>query len=146
MQALELNAKHWASLVCKGKAYDGLEQYEQSLACYMSALHEGPHDEDTRKALIQSKVSYEQSQNGVYDLTKFILSGSEGDLPLCCDFVGPLEIRKSPLGGRGLFATRDLAIGELVLVSSMITQLPLQSSNIVSSLVGRGVCDAKLNV
>ncbi|CAM6096424.1 unnamed protein product [Calypogeia fissa] len=126
-KALELNAKHWISLVRKGKALDGLEQFEQSVACYVAALHEEPKDEQTKNALMQSKLSYEQAHKGVYDLTKFILSGSEGDLPLCQDFVGPLEIRRSTLGGRGLFATRDLAIGELVLVSNALLVAPKES-------------------
>ena len=37
------------------------------------------------------------------------------------DFVGPVEIRSSPSGSRGLHVTRDVATGELLLVSKSVS-------------------------
>ena len=37
------------------------------------------------------------------------------------DFAGPVEIRSSPSGSRGLHVTRDVAVGELLLVSKSVS-------------------------
>ncbi|CAM6100439.1 unnamed protein product [Calypogeia fissa] len=59
---------------------------------------------------------------GKFDLTHYFMNGCTGEIPRCEDFVGPVEIRQNPDGrrGRGLFATKSLEQGELLLVSNPV--------------------------
>ena len=61
---------------------------------------------------------------GVYDFRAMfsdVIVGAPNPRPDVADFAGPVEIRSSPSGSRGLHVTRDVAAGELLFVSKSIS-------------------------
>ena len=67
------------------------------------------------------QMRWEESR-GDFDWTKLLRSvGSTEEYQLdCSNYYGPLEIRKVPLCGRGMFVSRDVKAGELLLVERQI--------------------------
>ncbi|KAL3690862.1 hypothetical protein R1sor_004513 [Riccia sorocarpa] len=124
-KALEISPQHVKSLARKGKILEALEHYEESRECFAAAIEEAPRDLSLQKALARCKVNYQQAFNGVFDLTKFYMEGKNATPPTCCNFVGPVEIRKSKgAGGRGLFATQNVKTGDLLMVSNALARAP----------------------
>ncbi|MCO5568119.1 hypothetical protein L7F22_021815 [Adiantum nelumboides] len=66
----------------------------------------------------------EESTTRQYDefLEKFVMSGSNPEAALdCSDYFGPVEIQMTADGrGRGLFATKDIKAGKLVIVCKAV--------------------------
>jgi len=120
-EALKLDPSHLKSIYRKGRALHALERYEQACKSFSEALGLVSQDKDVKGALQKSEICLQQIQQGVYDLSKHLLSGCEGSLPECSDYVGPVEIKISTTTGRrGLFVTRDVGVGELLLVSNAL--------------------------
>ncbi|CAM6104935.1 unnamed protein product [Calypogeia fissa] len=120
-KALDIEPKHVKTLVRKGKAAHGLGLYEKACEAFKSALAKSPEQRPILKDLIFASVTAViQSRPGQYDLSNFYLSGCMGEAPPCADFVGPVEIRRVGYGHgrRGLFATRNVKPGELLLLSN----------------------------
>lgn len=75
------------------------------------------------KSIIKTRLS--EKNNGAFDFaTMFrdhLTRRAEGDYRLdAADFIGPIQIKSSPGKGRGLFLTRDVQAGELLLVEKAI--------------------------
>ena len=61
-----------------------------------------------------------QSHDGNYDISEFLLS--RGPSPYIVDFFGHMEIKMIEEScDWGLYATREVSIGELFLVSNIVT-------------------------
>lgn len=119
-KALELEPNNLKSLNRKGKAFEALHKYEKANMCFLAAFKLSPQDEEIREALKRSKLCSQQSLQGDFDLSKFYLNRCKGVFHPCCDYVGPVEIRRVPSFGRGLFLTRDVVAGELLFVSNAV--------------------------
>jgi SET domain len=74
--------------------------------------------------LARTSQRLRERDNGAYDFqTMFsdaIAGGPNARIDVA-DFVGPVEIRSSAGRGRGLYATRDVAVGELLFVSKAVS-------------------------
>ncbi|BFI32430.1 protein MpATXR3 [Marchantia polymorpha subsp. ruderalis] len=116
--ALYLDPHHVKSLFRKGKALQGLQEYEKARAVFESVLELRPQNDSCKQALKEVTIAYHQSVTGEYDLRDYFVHG--GDPPLCSDFVGPVEIRRTLDRGRGLFLTQGVQAGELLLVSNAL--------------------------
>ncbi|CAM6050842.1 unnamed protein product [Sphagnum compactum] len=119
-EALKLEPHHLKSIYRKGCALHGMQQYELACKCFELALEQSP-EKDIKLALQKSKTCDMQSRLGVYELSKYLVGGFEGPLPEFSDYVGPVEIRSSEARcRRGLFVTKDVEVGELLLVSNAL--------------------------
>lgn len=65
------------------------------------------------------KLEY-QSRTGAFDLSDWVLNGCRGKFPELAEYIGPVEIKRSEFSGRGLFATKNIDAGTLVLVNKAI--------------------------
>ncbi|CAM6110303.1 unnamed protein product [Calypogeia fissa] len=120
-RALELDPNNAKSLNRRGKAYEGLEEFELAHHSFAAAHKLAPkQDLDIEKAMKRTKICMQQTTSGEYNLSDFYLSGCKGPLIPCCDFVGPVQISKVKNAGRGLIVTKDVAAGELLFVSNAI--------------------------
>ncbi len=107
----------------KGQALFGLRRYEEAQAVYATMIQEAedkglPADKAWEDQLAKTKAAIECSKNGSYDLMTFPFDPAR---QLECDvaeYFGPIVVRmcKNPNRGRGLFLTRDVKAGELLLV------------------------------
>jgi tetratricopeptide (TPR) repeat protein len=118
--ALRFDPKHVKTLVRRGKAAQGLGIYDKACEAFKAALEEAPEQDSVLHDLLKaSTAALTQSRTLKYDLTAYYL-GETLEVPSFADFLGPVEIRPADYagGGRGLFATRKIVAGELVLVSN----------------------------
>jgi hypothetical protein len=123
--ALQIDSKHVKSLVRKGKAAHGLDFFEKVCEAFKCALAESREEQSIVKLLRVSNVAHEKSRSGDHDLMDFFFRGCIGDIPSYADFVGAIEIRRASSGhGQwGLFATKDVQPGELLLVSDPLASV-----------------------
>lgn len=57
------------------------------------------------------------SKNGVFDVSVWVLNGFRGKCPELGEFLGPVEIKRPEISGRGLFACRNIDAGGLIMVT-----------------------------
>ena len=76
------------------------------------------------ECLARTSQRLRERDTGSYDLEAMfldIVAGGPNTRIDVADFVGPVEIRSSHSGSRGLYTTRDVAIGELLFVNKAIS-------------------------
>eukprot|EP00250_Pteridium_aquilinum_P008669 c18116_g1_i1 orf=454-1974(-) len=63
---------------------------------------------------------FSPSLGSLVDLSEYLMNGCKWkDAPKCPDYVGPVFIGRTPDGrGRGLYATRDVAAGDILIISN----------------------------
>ena len=85
------------------------------------------------ECLARTSERLRERDAGVYNFhTMFsdVISGGPNPRLDVADFAGPVEIRSSPSGSRGLHVTRDVAAGELLLVSKSISSASKKDAEI----------------
>ncbi|CAK7326116.1 unnamed protein product [Dovyalis caffra] len=122
-QALKIESTHFKSLVGKGKILLGLNRYSKALDCFQTAIldPQANGNLETLNGYVQKCKKLEfQSRTGAFDLSDWILSGFRGKSPELAEYIGPVQIKRSELSGRGLFATKNIDAGTLLLVTKAI--------------------------
>nr|GMC91434.1 TPR domain containing protein, putative [Ipomoea batatas] len=121
--ALKIDTTHLKSLLCKGKILLALNRYAAALDCFRAAnldVHD-PENAEILNEYIQKCKSLEAlSRTGGFDLSNWALNRFCDKVPDLAEYVGAVEIRKSEISGRGLFATKNVESGTLLLVTRAI--------------------------
>ena len=120
-QALRLGTITDASLARKAllrsiRANYGMGRYER----VVRIAGEHAHDVDCEEWLAKAKKRIDEQTFGNYDWYKLFTEGKKPNARLdVAEFRGPVEVRerKGQPGVRGVFATRDVEIGELLVRS-----------------------------
>ncbi|KAG0490809.1 hypothetical protein HPP92_007672 [Vanilla planifolia] len=117
-RALTVDPVHLKSLVCKGKLLLDLHRYSQASDCFRraAALSDANNSAGNLSQLLGRAQKLEaQSKTGAVDLSDWVANGFVGNCPELAEYVGPVDIRPSEAGGgRGLFATKSVEAGDLV--------------------------------
>ncbi|KAL0336406.1 UNVERIFIED_CONTAM: Anaphase-promoting complex subunit [Sesamum radiatum] len=119
-EALRIEKSHFKTLLCKGKILLSLNRYSMALDCFKAANLDPQANENSDVVngfLDKCKKLDFLSRTGAFDVTDWVLSGFRGRLPEFAEYVGAVEIRKSEISGRGLFATKNVESGTLLLVT-----------------------------
>ncbi|KAJ4916576.1 SET domain protein 35 [Raphanus sativus] len=116
-QALEIENTHFKTLLCKGKVLLALSRYSSALECFKTALLDPQASESVTAYVEKCKKLEFQAKTGAFDLSDWVLSGFRGRTPELAEFIGSIEIKKSEFSGRGLFATKNIVTGALILVT-----------------------------
>lgn len=116
-QALEIENTHFKTLLCKGKVLLALSRYSSALECFKTALLDPQASESVTAYVEKCKKLEFQAKTGALDLSDWVLSGFRGRTPELAEFIGSIEIKKSEFSGRGLFATKNIVTGALILVT-----------------------------
>ncbi|KAL0385821.1 UNVERIFIED_CONTAM: Anaphase-promoting complex subunit [Sesamum radiatum] len=119
-EALRIEKSHFKTLLCKGKILLSLNRYSMALDCFKAANLDPQANENSDVVngfLDKCKKLEFLSRTGAFDVTDWVLSGFRGKLPEFAEYVGAVEIRKSEISGRGLFATKNVESGTLLLVT-----------------------------
>ncbi|QCD82535.1 uncharacterized protein LOC114176992 [Vigna unguiculata] len=117
--ALELDATHSKTLLCKGKILLCLNRYASALECFRTATLDG-NTENVSGYLERCKSLELLSKTGCLDLSEWVSNGFRGKVPELAEHIGAVEIRRSEISGRGLFATKNIDAGSLILVTKAI--------------------------
>ncbi|XP_058096383.1 methyltransferase FGSG_00040 [Magnolia sinica] len=121
-RALEIDSTHCKSLICKGRILLDLDRYSKSLDCFRRALELQISGgcENLHGFLDRCKKLEFQSRTGAFDLSDWVLNGFHGKSPELAEYVGPVQIKRSENCGRGLFATKDLEAGTLLIMTKPV--------------------------
>ncbi|KAJ4828079.1 hypothetical protein Tsubulata_027224 [Turnera subulata] len=115
---------HSKSLLCKGKILLALNRYSIALDCFKAALldpHPNGGNLETLNAYVdRCKKLESQSKTGSFDLSDWVINGFPGKPPELAEYIGALQIKRSELSGRGLFATKNIDAGTLLFVTKAI--------------------------
>ena len=139
--ALEIEGTHFKTLLCKGKILLSLNRYSLALDCFKAALLDpqaGLKCEALNGFLERCKQLEHQSRTGVFDLSDWVVNGFRGKFPELAEYIGPVEIRKSDIRGRGLFATKNVDAGTSILATKAIATerciLPDQNEELADNI------------
>lgn len=122
-QALGIEATHFKTLLCKGKILLGLNRYSNALDCFKAALFDpqGNGNLEILNGYLEKCKRLEfQSRTGSFDLSDWVLNGFKGKPQELAEYIGPVQVKGSEISGRGLFATKNIDAGTLVLVTKAI--------------------------
>ncbi|XP_030513607.2 methyltransferase FGSG_00040 isoform X2 [Rhodamnia argentea] len=123
-EALAIESSHFRALVCKGKILLSLSKYSAALECFKSAASldaQANGNCGTLNACLEKcKMLEYQSRTGNFDLSDWVASGFHREIPELAEYIGPVLIKKSEISGRGLFATKNIDVGTVVLVTRAI--------------------------
>jgi len=76
------------------------------------------------ECLARTSKRLQERDTGVYDFRAMfsdVIAGGPNPRLHVADFVGPVGIRSSPSGSRGLYVTRDVAVGELLFLTKAVS-------------------------
>ncbi|GLJ25762.1 hypothetical protein SUGI_0493220 [Cryptomeria japonica] len=110
-QSLQIHPDHALATHLKDSA---LRSYDQACHLLQIAVEACPAQAHIEDALRQSKAAYVGRE---YNISEILLGVQPP--PEIEEFIGDVEINKiNKIRGRGLFATKDISVGELLLVSN----------------------------
>lgn len=122
-QALKIETTHFKTLVCKGKILLNLNRYSMALNCFKTAQLDpqaNGSSVDLHGYLQKCKKLELMSKTGALDLSEWVVNGFQAKPPEPAEYIGAVQIRKSGIRGRGLFATNNIEAGTLVLITKAV--------------------------
>ncbi|KAF3631706.1 putative transcription factor MYB28-like [Capsicum annuum] len=122
-EASRVENTHFKTLVCKGKIWLSLNRYALALECFKEANldnHELENSEILNLYLDKCKKFEFLSRTGALDVSDWVVNKFEGKSPELAEYIGSIEIKKSEISGRGLFATKNVDCGNLLLVTKAV--------------------------
>ena len=113
--AMTSKESDWRLYVTAARAAYGLRNFELAKTYYESALERMPDVPSVQKELEKCLARIKEETDGVYDLKSMARAITGKAIHLdSASYFGKVEVRDSPVHGRGLFATKDIKAGELV--------------------------------
>lgn len=120
-----MEGTHFKTLLCKGKILLNLNRYSAAMDCFKKAqLNPQPsscgNSQTINGYLEKCKKLEFLSRTGAFDLSDWVVNGFRGNPPELAEYVGPVQIKKSDISGRGLFATKNVDAGTLLFVTKAV--------------------------
>ncbi|KAL6547081.1 hypothetical protein OROMI_022802 [Orobanche minor] len=122
-EALRIEKSHFKTLLCKGKILLSTNRYGMALHCFKLAILDPQANENADLVngfLEKCKKLESLSRTGAFDVSDWVFSGFKGKIPEFAEYIGAAEIKKSEISGRGLFATKNVESGTLMLVTKAV--------------------------
>ncbi|CAN6307868.1 unnamed protein product [Urochloa humidicola] len=122
--ALAADPSHPAALLSKGAILRGLGRYAPAADCFRAAALAagggGGVADEARELVEQCRRLEAQARSGAVDLSEWVLAGFAGKCPDLTEYVGPVEVRRSARGGRGVFAVKNLEAGATLMMAKAV--------------------------
>ncbi|KAK8037995.1 hypothetical protein PG994_014762 [Apiospora phragmitis] len=105
----------WKAYLVAAKSCYQLQRYEESLRHLESALAKSPSEAVLQKERERCQARCQEAEDGKFDFRALSAAVNRRNVHLdAASFVRKTEVRDSAIHGRGLFATRNIAAGELI--------------------------------
>lgn len=115
LTAMTTKESDWKLYVTAARAAYGLRNFELSKTYYEAALERQPDVASVQKELEKCNARIKEATEGAYDFKAMARSVTPKEIHLDrASYFAKVEVRDSPIHGRGLFATKDIKAGELV--------------------------------
>ncbi|KAG2554467.1 methyltransferase FGSG_00040-like [Panicum virgatum] len=119
--ALAADPVHPGALLSKGTILRGLGRYALAADCIRAAaLAAGGGADEARELVEQCRRLEAQARSGAVDLSEWVLAGFAGKCPDLAEYVGPVEVRRSARGGRGVFAVKNVEAGATLMMAKAV--------------------------
>ncbi|CAM0147469.1 unnamed protein product [Urochloa decumbens] len=122
--ALAADPAHPAALLSKGAILRGLGRYAPAADCFRAAALAagggGGGADEARELVEQCRRLEAQARSGAVDLSEWVLAGFAGKCPDLAEYVGPVEVRRSARGGRGVFAVKNVEAGATLMMAKAV--------------------------
>lgn len=105
------------SLYRAAHAYYRLGRFSECLASLLILNRKYPDNAEAAREISKAKLRLEEQQTGTFNFKSLYKEASKLRPPQLdhATFVGPVKVQMSPGRGRGLFTTRPVKAGELLL-------------------------------
>ena len=97
-------------------AWSGLKDHEKSVEILENI---NTSNADIKSALVKERILLSNSK-GKFDFEEMGRKLKRGEEVKVADYIGPVSIETSPAHGHGVFATRDIERGELIVVCKAV--------------------------
>ncbi|KAL2264246.1 hypothetical protein VTK26DRAFT_9022 [Humicola hyalothermophila] len=136
----------WKAHYNAGRAAYGLCSYAESHAFLTTALQLNPSNTSVQREHARCSARLREEQTGEYDFPALLASLTPTHVHMdVASFLSNTRVGPSPHHGRGLFATRDIAAGEIVFVEKatlMPNQYdPARASAALYAMMVRQLCE-----
>ncbi|RLN40692.1 uncharacterized protein C2845_PM01G04280 [Panicum miliaceum] len=119
--ALAADPVHPGALLSKGTILRGLGRNALAADCFRAAaLAAGSGADEARELVEQCRRLEAQARSGAVDLSEWVLAGFAGKCPDLAEYVGPVEVRRSARGGRGVFAVKNVEAGATLMMAKAV--------------------------
>lgn len=121
--ALAAESAHPGALLSKGALLRGLGRYAAAADCFRAATLAsggGAAADEARELAEQCRRLEAQARSGAVDLSEWVLAGFAGKFPDLAEYVGSVEVRRSPHGGRGVFAVKNVEAGATLIIAKAV--------------------------
>nr|AAT66763.1 Putative TPR domain containing protein, identical [Solanum demissum] len=108
------------ALCNRAEARLNLQDYPQALQDCNEASQIGNTHFKTLLCKEKCKKFEFLSRTGAIDISDWVLNKFQGKPPELAEYIGSIDIKKSDISGRGLFATKNLDCGNLLLVTKAV--------------------------
>jgi len=98
-----------------GQAQYGLGKFEAALAYFEECYGCNSNDSDAEAWIFRAKARLSEERFGQYDWLRIFIDSQRSVTAMdVADYVGPIEVINLPSRGRGVVATRNIKVGELL--------------------------------
>jgi tetratricopeptide (TPR) repeat protein len=113
-ESVDFNEK---ALFRAAEALYKLGRFSESVETMRSLRSHYPNNERAKEMLFRTKYRFQEQETGIYDFKKLQREAKQLRPPHLdhATYVGPIEVRQTESKGRGLFVTKAVKAGELLL-------------------------------
>lgn len=126
------------ALLRRAQAEERMQLNGRAMSSYEELLADLPGSAEGSSGIARVAAKLEAARTGAYDWVTLFSSSMSGNDSSChdvADFVGPCRVERAQGrgGGRGVFATRDVEVGELLLVEKAFAcEFPSKKEMLIS--------------
>lgn len=113
---IDPNMRHKA-LHRAARAQYGRGHYEKAISLFESCFASKTDDEGVARWINRSNVRLKEAREGAYNWIGFLTESQTNFHPDVADYQGPVAVRPIQGRGRGIVATKDIAVGDLLVCS-----------------------------
>lgn len=135
-KSFEADPSHAKSLYKKAMAANGLGRYAEAIKLLKELVALAPEDKAAASGLAECELLQDQAFMGKYDMGALYFGGLTTSFRRCADHVGAVKIAEAAGCGRGLFVTKAVKAGDLLVVSSPLAVAPLKTGSEISLVQG----------